>query len=795
MLSSKPSSTATTTKANNHDDGNPLIRKTKMRIACLIPSATDICVLLGLQHCIVGVTHECDTDVEFANDCQILTSDGVNSLVSSQRDIHDMVAENSRKAVEVLQEAEICKIKAKVEDIPSLYPVDNEGLKKSRPTLIITQDLCKVCAPSPTSIQKILLEDGNSRDGKQRTTELLALTPHTLNDTLDNIVQVAVALNMKNHGIKVRNNLRSMLIKLKTTIKESSAEKIPPSMFLLEWLDPPFDAGHWIPDMMEYAVVKPSVVKNKMGRKSKIITWEEINETDPDVILVACCGFDLQRNINDAVKAKENLKPLRACIENRLFATNGDQYFARPGPKLLTGSIIMALVAYENQPKVINAIHNLFRNNDDSDCFFSFACPDAYQKHHKKIDLYNDNTDETKRPPPSLSSSSLSTATTNTTSSISSTTTTNNNDHHEDNSNDSHLQDIEDLDFYKVHNDACSRGEVFYKDPETGYSVFTEVAHKQRGKCCGSGCRHCPYDHQNVRDKAVYIKQPAFMHFGDNDDDSSDNIFSIRNTATATFNNDNNNKLHEVRVLFFSGGKDSTLTIRALARENQKLMKQNPNNRFSLVLLTTFDATTRIIVSQEIPISVVVKQAKHLGISLIGCPMHNGSSESYVHRVGRAVNLIQRKYSNVKVTTLAFGDLHLESIYQWRVKQLSKLNYKLQFPLWKASYKLLAKDLEDSGIRCVVSSTNVDIVTKGELYDSNMRTRLFDANNKRNNNINYRSDGDHRDNNANTNGGIGSNTDKTLFDKVDIFGECGEFHTCAEVWSADRARALGIINT
>ena len=129
---------------------------------------------------------------------------------------------------------------------------------------------------------------------------------------------------------------------------------------------------------------------------------------------------------------------------------------------------------------------------------------------------------------------------------------------------------IEIEDFFKLHQEACARGETFYTDPSSGLLVFTELAHQKRGKCCGSGCRHCPYHHQNVREdqKLVRIQQPAILY---------------RSSGFA--------ESKEVRVLFFSGGKDSFLTIRALLRQGNKSL--------GLVLLTTFDAPSRIIAHQE----------------------------------------------------------------------------------------------------------------------------------------------------------------------------------------------------
>ena len=183
------------------------------------------------------------------------------------------------------------------------------------------------------------------------------------------------------------------------------------------------------------------------------------------------------------------------------------------------------------------------------------------------------------------------------------------------------LPDIEDGDFYIIHRQACEDGKMTYIDPVTKYMVFTELAHKARGKCCGSGCRHCPYAHANVQSglKGQKIQQPAMLYTA-----TEESYFSlVRNP-------------NQVKVLFDSGGKDSFLTIRAMVKEAQIQEQQ----AFGMVLLTTFDAESRIIAHQDISIDVIIQQAKHLDISLIGVPMHRGSSESYVERVRRGVQLI-----------------------------------------------------------------------------------------------------------------------------------------------------------
>jgi len=218
------------------------------------------------------------------------------------------------------------------------------------------------------------------------------------------------------------------------------------------------------------------------------------------------------------------------------------------------------------------------------------------------------------------------------------------------------------------------------------------------------------------------------MHTGD-----EDHIFSLKHD--------------KIKVLFFSGGKDSFLAMRAMAREAVK-------QPFGMALLTTFDATSRIIAHQDISIDIVLRQAKHLGITLLGVPMHRGSKEGYVSRVRRGLQIIER-HTGERIQSLVFGDLHLEHIVQWREEQLGSLGYRTMYPLLRVDYDVLEQDLEASRVPCVVSSPTVDDVSIGEVYNSALRERVVTCD-------------------------------------IDAFGENGEFHTVAQVWSVDRSTALGV---
>ena len=267
-------------------------------------------------------------------------------------------------------------------------------------------------------------------------------------------------------------------------------------------------------------------------------------------------------------------------------------------------------------------------------------------------------------------------------------------------------------DAWTIHTRACERGEPSYVDPESGLIVLTELGLKARGDCCGCGCRHCPYHHQNgpTDRRAGSIQRPALLH-GRIDETECD-------------------------VLFWSGGKDSLLARRALARERPA---------HPVVLLTTFDAETRTVAHQEIELDQIIRQADALELPLIGVPLQPG--RVYIDQIEEGLHLVPQP------TRLVFGDLHLAEIRTWREQELGPLaerrGAQLHFPLWHADYEELLDDLEASGVPCVISAlpepTEIDI-SVGQRFD---RTLI-----------------------------------QALPPEVDPFGETGEFHTLARIWEA-----------
>jgi len=669
-----------------------------LRIASLLPSTTDICIALGLQNNVVGITHECDFPLP---DDSSKSSPFKHHFVICQAAIqNDPAATIAKKPLTLTvshidpskaTQAEIdLAVKTSLHDGLSLYNLNDDALSQAQPDIILTQSLCEVCA-----VAKDEVDDKVSCRLPPNQCQVLSLEPESLEEVTETFVRIADACGVPERGEELRRSFWEGAERVLLATKKSGIVKTKealPKLLFLEWVDPPFNGGHWIPDMVEKwsgCRTATSWVTNTC--KSVQLSWQQIYDADPDLVVIACCGFDLKRNEKDALAARELLKPLRAFKQGRIYAADGNLYFARPGPALREGIAILSRCAYDGDKDVVNELEGLG------------WLPNVGEGWARVV--------------------------------------------YDQEAVDPSIADMEDLiteknehTFAKLHEQACAEGKDVYIDPKTGYSVFTEIAHKKRGKCCGSGCRHCPYNHINVKDKANKIQQPAFLYEGPEKSYDEQHLFASIPTIPPN---------SHIKVLFHSGGKDSFLTIRKLVKE--KL--QNEQDPFHLILLTTFDSSTRVIAHQEIPIETVLKQAQHLEIPLLAIPLSRCSGETYLSRIQSGLNAIQSRVPDISKLTLVFGDLHLDHIREWREKELGQ--YPLEYPLWKVSYDDLMDDLEKSKIRVVLSAATKDGVKEGTVFTRNFRN-VVEA--------------------------LG----------MDGFGENGEFHSVAEVWAASRKEALGL---
>jgi len=286
-----------------------------MRICSLLPSSTEILYALGLGDQVAAVTHECDFPKEAGSKLRITESIIDHERMSSLDIDHHVSGNIGRHG--------------------SIYRLKEDLLAELKPDLIITQELCDVCAVSYKDVQRAArVLEGESR--------IVSLEPNTLDDVLDTITLVGDLTGRQQEAGKKVRELRDRLERVRELVAGSSR----PPVYAMEWLDPPFSGGHWVPQMVEIAGGRE--VLGKPGLKSERITPERIIESKPEIIVLMPCGFSLERTIEeyDRTKFFDGWEDLPAVRNNRVFAVDGSSYFNRPGPRLIDGVEILAEIIH-----------------------------------------------------------------------------------------------------------------------------------------------------------------------------------------------------------------------------------------------------------------------------------------------------------------------------------------------------------------------------------------------------------------------------------------------------------------
>lgn len=287
-----------------------------MRIVSLLPAATEIVAALGLTDSLVGISHECDYPPE-VNDkprvthCEIygkgLSSVAVDQWVNQ--------ALSSKRA---------------------LYTVDTTLLRELEPDVIVTQQLCDICAIDYASVVTI----ANSLPKKP---QIVNLSPSSLADIFSDIRRVAEAV-----GAVERSEIAIEALARRVDAVKLSASKAKsrPRCFLMEWIDPPFCAGHWSPELIELAGGADPLGKKWMP--SIRVSWEQISDAQPEIVVLACCGYDVERTKLDIPILRGNTlwESLPAVRDNKIYAVNGSAYFSRPGPRIVDSLEILAEIIH-----------------------------------------------------------------------------------------------------------------------------------------------------------------------------------------------------------------------------------------------------------------------------------------------------------------------------------------------------------------------------------------------------------------------------------------------------------------
>jgi iron complex transport system substrate-binding protein len=281
------------------------------RIVSFLPSATEMACALGLHERLMGVTHECDYPPEARS---------------------KPVVVRSALPVEAMTQAEIdIAVSARLKQGLSLYEVDESRVREIAPDLILTQDLCQVCAPSGNEVSHLL----NILPSKPR---ILWQTPKTIDEIFACLVELGEATG---RAAEAQDFVRQGIARLEA-IAEVTRGLDRPRVFCMEWMDPVYCCGHWVPEMVRIAGGTDAL--GREGTDSIRVSWQEVLRWAPEVLIVMPCGFDLEKTIThaDRLSAYEGWRDLPAVRAGRVYAVDANAYFARPGPRVIEGTELLA---------------------------------------------------------------------------------------------------------------------------------------------------------------------------------------------------------------------------------------------------------------------------------------------------------------------------------------------------------------------------------------------------------------------------------------------------------------------
>ncbi len=293
-----------------------------MRIASLLPSATEIVCAIGLGDELVAVTHECDWPPEVLG--KPVATRAVHDLVGRpSRDIHDRVT-------------------ASMHGGSSLYALDEEALAAAKPDLILTQELCRVCAVSYTEVNEI---------ARRIDADIIvvSLEPTSIEGIFHSITTVGAMTEVEDAAVDLVESLRERLsIVERGVAARRDGGQHPARVVALEWLDPPFAVGHWVPEQIRRAGGWDLLGVD--GERSVETTWDAVRDVDPEILFLMPCGYHLADTVEEWQRTERPpwFSELRAVQHGAVVALDGSSYFSRPGPRVIDGIELLAEVMDPN---------------------------------------------------------------------------------------------------------------------------------------------------------------------------------------------------------------------------------------------------------------------------------------------------------------------------------------------------------------------------------------------------------------------------------------------------------------
>ncbi|HKY05965.1 MAG TPA: cobalamin-binding protein [Blastocatellia bacterium] len=283
-----------------------------MRIVSLIASSTEIVCALGFEESLVGRSHECDYPPSVKR-LPVCTGPKFNVEGTSY---------------EIDQ-----RVKAIVQEALSVYRVDSALLEELQPTHIITQSQCEVCAVSLRDVEEAVCRMTSSNP------VIVSLEPNCLEDVWKDIRRVGYSFEAADRAESLVSSLKA---RMNSIAERASLIDSRPSVAVIEWVDPLMSGGNWMPELVEMAGGRN--LFGEAGKHSPWMTWEELVGKDPDIILVTPCGYDIARSLEDMplLSSKPEWATLRSVRSGRVFVADGNQYFNRPGPRLVESLEILA---------------------------------------------------------------------------------------------------------------------------------------------------------------------------------------------------------------------------------------------------------------------------------------------------------------------------------------------------------------------------------------------------------------------------------------------------------------------
>jgi iron complex transport system substrate-binding protein len=287
-----------------------------MRIVSLLPSATEIVCAIGLRDELVGVTHECDWPPDVVG-LPVMTRNALDLEGATSREIHQRVG-------------------AAVHGGSAIYQLDEDALEAADADLILTQELCAVCAVSYHEVSETV------RALEMQST-VISLEPTTVEGILNTIATVGAMADAEDAAVDLVARLRERLSAIETKAQERrEAGFVGPRVVGLEWLDPPFAVGHWVPDQVRRAGGWDLLGRD--GNPARETTWDAVAEVDPDLLLLMPCGYHLGETVSEwsATPRPDWVADLPAIRRGHLIALDGSSYFSRPGPRVVDGIEMLA---------------------------------------------------------------------------------------------------------------------------------------------------------------------------------------------------------------------------------------------------------------------------------------------------------------------------------------------------------------------------------------------------------------------------------------------------------------------